>query len=487
MMAELSEHGNLTRAAMKADMDRKTGRKYRDSGLMPSETAARVRRWRTRVDPFERDWAWLSAMLEAAPELEAKALFEYLTRERPGRYEEGQVRTLQRRIKQWRATEGPDKDVVLVQSHVPGEALQIDVTWADELKVTIAGAPFEHRLCVTTLPYSNWTWATVCISESFMAFREGLQAAWFQLGHVAAWVQSDNSSSATHDLGGGKRTFNKAWADVVAHFGSKPRTIAVGEPRQNGDVEAINGALKRRLKQHLLLRGDRDFTSVEAYERWLSGVLVGANKLRQRRLREDLAAMKPLMASRLASFDEIDVRVSERGTIAVKRNIYSVPTRLRGERVRVRIYERRLEVRYANILQVELPRELGEGRHRIDYRHVIWNLVRRPGAFARYRYRDAMFPTLTFRRAHEALLVAMTPRRADMQYLRLLHLAASTMECDVEAALDLLLDAGELPAIDRVRELCGDRRQVTVPQLKAPEVELESYDHLLDAPEEVAL
>ena len=486
VMAELSDHGNLTRAAMKADMDRKTARKYRDSGLMPSEVAAPGRVWRTRADPFEQDWAWLAVMLEDAPELEAKALFEYLLRRRPERYHQGQVRTFQRHIKRWRATDGPDKDIVLVQSHVPGEALQIDVTWADELGVTIGGLQFDHRLCVTTLPYSNWTWATVCLSESLMAFREGLQTAWFQLGRVAKWVQSDNSSAATHDLGSGKREFNKPWLDVVGHFGSKPRTIAVGTPQQNGDVEAANGALKRRLKQHLLLRGGSDFESVETYEKWLAWVLVEANKLRQPRLHQELQAMKPLAASRLASFDEVDVGVSERGTIAVKRNIYSVPSRLRGERVRVRVYERRLEVRYGGVLQVELPRALGEGRHRIDYRHVIWSLVRKPGAFARYRYRAAMFPTTTFRRAHEALLEAMTPRRADMEYLRALHLAASTMESEVEAALDLLLDAAQVPTIERVRELCGDRRQVTVPQMRVPEVDLSVYDELLNAAKGVA-
>lgn len=171
--------------------------------------------------------------------------------------------------------------------------------------------------------------------------------------------------------------------------------------------------------------------------------------------------------------------MSERGTIAVKRNIYSVPSRLRGEKVRVRVFERRLEVRYAGAVQVEVPRVVGEGRHRIDYRHVIWSLVRKPGAFARFKYRDALFPTLTFRRAHEALTDAMAPRRADMDYLRVLHLAASTMESDVEAALDLLLDAGEVPRIERVHELCGNKRRPQVPSMPELEVDLGVYDALL--------
>lgn len=479
VMSELSKHGVLARAAMKADMDLKTARKYRDLGVMPSELSASARNWRTRADAFADDWAWLSAMLQDAPELESKALFEYLLGQRPASYSEGQLRTFQRRVKRWRATEGPDKELVLIQSHVPGEALQVDVTWADELNVTIAGDAFTHRLCVTVLPFSNWAWATVCLSESLMAFHEGLQAAWFQLGHVAKWVQTDNSAVATHNMGKNQRDFNQKRRDIVRHFGSEPRKTAIATPQQNGDVEAANGALKRRLKQHLLLRGNRDFKSVGAYERWLQSVLVDANKHRQARVKEELAVMKPLAASRLASFDEVDAKVSERGTIAVKRNIYSVPSRLRGEKVRVRVFERRLEVRYAGAVQVEVPRVVGEGRHRIDYRHVIWSLVRKPGAFARFKYRDALFPTLTFRRAHEALTDAMAPRRADMDYLRVLHLAASTMESDVEAALDLLLDAGEVPRIERVHELCGNKRRPQVPSMPELEVDLGVYDALL--------
>jgi len=178
------------------------------------------------------------------------------------------------------------------------------------------------------------------------------------------------------------------WSTISAARRGPSRSAS---PSKNGDVDATNGAPKRRLKRQLLLRGSRDFDSEQVYEKWLSTVLTDANNQRHKRLGEELAVMKPLAASRLAAFDELDVPVSERVTIAVKRNTYSVPSRLRGEKVRVRVLERRPEVRYGGMLQLEVPRQRGEGQHRSDYRHVIASMVRRPGAFARYRYRARCF------------------------------------------------------------------------------------------------
>jgi len=158
-------------------------------------------------------------------------------------------------------------------SHSTSEAAQTDFTWATELGVTIAGVLFEHKLCHLVLPYSNWAWATVCRSESLPALRHGVQEALFRLGKRPVWHQTDNSTAATHDVPSGKRAFNDNYVKLMKHLGMKPRTIGIGKSNQNGDVEAMNGALKRRLKQHLLLRGSSDFASVETYEAWLAGVL----------------------------------------------------------------------------------------------------------------------------------------------------------------------------------------------------------------------
>jgi len=220
-------------AAARAGMDEKTARKYRDLGKLPSELG-NPRTWRTREDPFEEEWPYIRGMLEDAPDLEAAALFEHLQDRRPGEYQDGQVRTLQRRLRRWRAQEGPPKELFFPQAHRPGEAMQTDFTWATELGVTIGGEPFPHMFCHPVLPYSNWEWVTVCHSESMAALRRGVQAALFELERVPLFHQTDNSTAATHDLRTGKRGFNQEYLDLVSHFGMTPRTTAVGEKEQNG-------------------------------------------------------------------------------------------------------------------------------------------------------------------------------------------------------------------------------------------------------------
>lgn len=477
-MKELKEHG-LGVAAVRAGMHRNTARRYAASGSLPSALKA-PRTWRTREDPFAADWPEVEARLAAAPELEAQALFEDLMRRHPGRYEEGQLRTLQRRVKQWRATEGPPQEVFFAQSHRPGEALQTDFTWGSALGVTLGGEPFEHLLCHSVLPYSNWQSATVCRSESLLALRTGVQTAVFKLGRVPGWHQTDNSTSATHDLRTGKRGFNVEYQELMDHLGMKPRTIGIGESHQNGDVEAANGALKRRFEQHLLLRGHRDFESLAAYEEWIAEVIERANRRRSARLAEELAVMKPLGARRLPQYRELRLRVSSEGTIRVQKNTYSVPSRLKGESVVVRLSEMDLEVFYGGRRQLVVDRLRGESRHRIDYRHIIWSLVKKPGAFPRYRYRAALFPSPLFRRAYDELVGALSERQADLHYLRILHLAAATMQCDVEAALELAFDAGRLPRFEAVKSLLRVH-EPTLPTLEPLRVELGGYDELLRA------
>ncbi len=479
-MEEMTKSGRKGYAAMKAGMDRKTARKYLREGQLPSESCV-PRTWRTRDDPFETDWPALEARLKDAPELEAKVLFEDLMERHPGRYQPGQLRTLQRRIRRWRAQQGPDKRVFLAQAHRPGEAMQTDFTHGTELGVTIAGAPFPHLLCHPVLPYSNWEWVTVCRSESMAALRGGVQAAIFRLGRSPEFHQTDNSSAATHDLGDRKRAFNRDYESLVEHLGMKPRKTGVGEKEQNGDVEALNGALKRRVRQRLLLRGNADFESVEVYERWLQDIVDRANLTRNDRVREELNAMRPVAVSRLPEYSEIRVRVNSRGTISVRRNIYSVPSRLRDEEVRARIYDDRIEVWYAGELQLSTERLKGEGRHRVDYRHVIWSLVRHPGGFARYRYRDDLFPSSIFRDAFDALQSDRPGRPADIEYLRILHLSASTFESTVEAACNRLLAEGHVPLADRVKALVAPV-QAEVPEMPPMAVDLATYDVLLAEP-----
>lgn len=484
-MEEMSKHGKIGRAAMKADMDRKTARKYVQAGTLPSQMK-KERDWRTRTDPFEDVWPKLEQQLRDVPELEAKTLFEQLQSEHPNRFEEGQLRTLQRKIRRWRAEHGPDKDVVLAQRHRPGEAAQSDFTDATELGVIVAGELLVHMLFVLVLPFSNWQWATVCFSESMASLRFGLQRSLFQLGRVPMYHQTDNSTAATHNIPpakketvqGRKRPFNEDYLALMRHYGMTPRTTAVGAKQQNGDVEASNGSVKRRLEQRLLLRGSREFESVQAWQDFVDDVMSKANGSKHRRVEQELALMRELDVAKLAEYTEELVFVSEQSTIRVKSCLYSVPSRLIRHQVKVRIYHDRIVVSYAGAEQFACER-VRRGKKRIDYRHVIWSLVRKPGAFARYVYRDEMFPTLTFRRAYDAIHKDLEGVKGDVEYLRILHHAASTLETDVEAALTLLLEAGKPIRAEDVKALVASDSAPEVPQLQEPKVAFDVYDALL--------
>ena len=488
-MEEMSKHGHIDRAAMNADMDRKTARKYVAAAALPSELAT-PRTWRTRSDPFDERWPELEARLRDTPELEAKTLLELLQEKYPGEHDDGQLRTLQRRVKRWRAAHGPEQDVKFSQEHRPGEASQTDFTWATELGVTIAGQLFMHMLCVLVLPFSNWQWATVCLSESMAALRRGMQRALFQLGRVPRYSQTDNSTAATHripddkraTIEGMKRPFNDEYLALMRHLGMTPRTIEVGAKEQNGDVEAGNRAVKHRLEQALLVRGSRDFVSEGDWQAFVDAVLRKANSKRGPRVGEDLAAMRELDVAKLAEFTVEHVRVSEWSTVRIKHCGYSVPSRLIGAWVQARVYEDKLEVVYADKIQLACPRLRGRNLRRIDYRHVIWSMVRKPGAFARYVYREEMFPSVVFRRAYDQIQERAAGIAGDVEYLRILHLAASTMEADVAAAITLLETEGKPITIDAIKALTATGpTTIDVPTLVSAPIDLGSYDALIEA------
>jgi hypothetical protein len=480
LMEEYQKTGNLLKAALRSDLDPKTARKYLKAGKLPSQMRVE-HTWRTHPDPFEKHWGLCEGMLDDAPELEAKFLFEWLCREHPDEYQEGQLRTFQRRVRQWRALKGPEKEVFFPQVHEPGVRMATDCTHMDKLGVTINREPFSHMLCHCVLTCSNWEWATICHSESLLALRRGIQAAVFRLGHVPRENWTDHSSAATHNPtreDGSRRPFNQEYLDLMDHFGMTPRTIQVDSPHENGDVESLHGALKRRIKQHLLLRGSSDFESVDAYRRFLEQVLEKANGGRSERLAEELERMPVLRASRLAEYNEYRCRVRSWSTITVKRRIYSVPSRLIGETVSARRYEDRLEIYYNGVHQLTVPWISREGGHYINYRHLIGWLVRKPGAFRQYRFREELFPSDLFRWAWECLSENLSERTADREYLQLLHHAARTMQCEVEAVLLSLRRDGELPRLDRVLQEC--RPAVSEPPWLEPlVVSLRDYDSLL--------
>lgn len=485
LMEEYQKTRNLSLASLRSDMDPKTARKYIRSKKMPSEMQAQ-HTWRTRQDPFSKHWGKCESILAVAPELEAKFIFEWLCETYPGEYQEGQLRTFQRRVHDWCAINGPDKEVYFPQLHKPGVRMSTDFTHADGLQITINNKPFPHLLCNCVLTYSNWQWATICHSESILALRTGIQAALFQLGRVPHEHWTDHSSAATHAPGaddGDCRQYNQGYLAIMNHFGMKAHTIQVNSPHENGDVESLNGVLKRRLKQHLLMRGSSDFASLDSYRDFLEQVIRKANIGRSSRLAEDLAQMPLLNTSRLATYNEYTCLVRSSSTITVERRIYSLPSRLIGEKVKVRRYENHLEVYYHSVFQQELPWISRDSGHYINYRHIIRWLIRKPGAFRQYRFRQELFPSDLFRWAWDQLSNELNDRNAEREYLQLLQHAADTMQCEVEAALSSLRDNGQIPRLDNVLPLCRPIAPEP-PRLKPLVVKLEDYDRLLNRKED---
>ncbi len=482
IMREREKGRTQEQAAARANLrSRKTVAKYERLEQLPSERQ-QPRQYRTRSNPFEDDWPTVEKMLEDAPALEAKALFEWICERHPGRYQAGQLRTLQRHVSTWRALH-QKQTAILEQVHRPGEVLQTDGTWLTELGVTIQGQPFKHLLIHSALCYSNWEWGRIAQSESLVALQLGLQSTLIKLGHIPKHHRTDNSSAATYRPGAqaqanSKREYTDGYLQLLDHYGLKPQKTNLNSPQENGDVESSNGGLKRAIEQYLLLRGSRDFESIEAYEDFLFDVMDRRNRSRQKRLTEELAVMKPLSATPLATNRQIRVRVTRNSLIRVQKNVYSVPTSLIGRRVTVRIHEWHLDVYYQTHLVETLPRLVGKKQHRVNYRHVIDSLLRKPGGFRDYRYRDDLFPSLIFRRAWECLNRRQSPRKADLAYLRILRLAARKMESEVAAALDKLLTETESwDETDVERILQPD--PIQVPQLACGKVHLQQYDRLL--------
>ncbi len=405
VVIEFNKNSNISMSALKSGMHRKTAAKYlkyKD----PHNPPKVIHDWRTRKDKFAEIWPEVETMLKNASELQGKTLFEHFQEKYPDQFSNGQLRTFQRRVRQWRCTYGPDKSVCFEQVTKPGEVIQTDWTHMDELGITIAGEAYPHLLCHSVLIHSNFEWATRCTSESLLSVRNGVQAALLQIGKVPKIWQIDNSSAATHQIhrDGKERKFNDEFLKISEHFGMEARTTNVACPNENGDVESLNGHLKGRIKQRLLLRGHTDFESFAAYDLFLAEVMNKANASRLEKVAEELKVMRELPSSVLPDYQELCVKVSWASTIRIKKATYSVPARLIGTQVKVHIGELTIKVYCGRDEVTTLPRQSGEGASLINFRHIITSLVRKPGAFTNWKHREALFPSVIFRRAYDQLV-----------------------------------------------------------------------------------
>ena len=473
-------------AAAKAGMDEKTARKYRRLGKFPSEVKP-AHDWSGHADAFIDVWDDIKAKLSLNGGLEAKTLFTYLQRTHPGRYADGQLRTLQRRVKIWRATEGPAHEVFFSQIYRPGERSESDYTRMRSLGITINYQAFDHLIYHFVLPYSNWETGTICFSECFESLSEGLQNALFELGGVPRMHQTDSMTAAVRPVAS-KDRFTDRYSGLLRHYGIEGMHTNPGRPNENGDVEQSNNRFKRAVEQSLLLRGSRNFESRAEYGQFLDQLFAELNRGRRKRFLHEVDVLGSLPARRLESFRRLRVRVRQGSTITVAKNTYMVHSRLIGLAVDVRLYHDRIEVYYAQRKVEEMPRLRGAGKHAVNYRYVIDSLVRKPGAFADYIYKADLFPTHRFRLAYDVICKATASERAaSRRYLDILQLAAHGSETAVDAALSLLIERGECPDAQAVQLLveagCEGARPLDI---EIDAVELSGYDVLLNAPDMAA-
>ena len=476
-MKLIQEEQTLATAAAKAGMDEKTARKYRDSGKLPTQVKPE-RAWRTRKDAFEEVWPEIAEMLERNEAVEAKTVFDYLSRQHPGRFQEGELRTMQRRVKLWRARCGPAKEVMFVQQHSPGRQGQSDFTYMGSLAIMIAGQRFDHLLYHFTLTYSNWESVMVCFSESFESLSAGLQNALWEVGAVPEEHRTDSLTAAVNNLKE-EEEFTERYQGLMRHYRMQPSHNNPGRGHENGDVEQAHHRFKKAVDQELILRGSREFQNRAAYDAFLGEILSRRNGRRQEKLQDELAVMRRLPEMRTDDWSRWSGKVSAFSTVNVKHNIYSVDSRLIGESIDVRTYAEVLEVWHSGQFIERIPRLRGTGRHHIQYRHIIDSLVRKPGAFAHYRYQSDLFPGVLFRVAYDYLR-EHDPAGADRQYVRILHVAAQESEQRVDEALRYLIERGEPITAERVTEWVKSPIEFDCRHVEVDPIEIGVYDSLLE-------
>ena len=465
-------------AAAKAGISVRSGRRIERSGA-PRDKSQRD--WRTREDPLEAVWdAELVVLLEREPSLTGTTLLEYLEEHYPGHYDQRVLRTLQRRVKQWRALEGPDREVIFRQQAAMAQQGFSDFTHPDS-PITIQGEPFSHLLYQFRLAYSGWRSVTVVQGgESYAALACGLQRALQQAGGSPVEHRTDSLSAARNNR---QNVWTEAYGELCAHYEMEPTRNNLGQSHENGVVECANGSLKRRLSQQLRLRGHADFKSIAAYQAFVDQVVAKLNRRSHSRFAEEKEALQSLPGHDAADYQSLSIKVTRSSTIEVRRVVYTVPSRLIGERVQVRLHHDRLVLLVGQHPALTLLRvypKPGEDRARsINYKHVIRSLASKPQAFRYSQLRNDLLPDDNYRDLWKLADQHLEAREACKWIVTVLRLA---FEYDDEEALgrDLLIDAraGQFASITDLqgRYLAN---LAPGPGAATPQHNLMSYDELL--------
>lgn len=468
------------KAAAKAGFSERTARRI-ESGEYQAQH--QPRQYRTRKDPFDGLFEeCLVPLLKENPALQPITLLDVLDEKAPEQFDHSHLRTLQRRVKRWRAKEGPEQEVIFLQRHIPGEMGISDYTWANKLNISIAGSAFKHKLYHYRLVYSGWTYVQVILGgESFESLSSGLQNAFWRCGGVPATHRTDSLSAAFKNHSE-ETLLTERYTKLCKHYDVTATRNNKGVAHENGSIESPNGHLKRKMDQQLMLRGSRDFTSLAEYEKFINLIVAKINRQCATRFEEERSHLQALPKRRTNDFTELHVKVTSSSTISVKRVTYTVPSRLIGSRLLVHIYDDRLALFYGHELTLTLPRIYAQAPLRarsVDYRHVIHSLAKKPNAFKSSLLRDDLIPLGDFTLLWKQLTLEHV-KDIDCRYMVDLLVLADNYNCEQALGRYVLnaYDKGQRVSIKQCREkYCST--SIDVPMMTSHQHSISDYDCLM--------
>lgn len=478
-------------SSAKAGISERTARDIEHGKRQPPHD--KQRHWRTRTDPLAEVWSSeLEPMLTQSPGLQATTLLEYLQVKYGDEYADSVLRTLQRRVKEWRIHKGPSQEVMFRQVHHPGILGLSDFTQLKQTTITIDGVPFEHLLYHFRLQYSKWSSMKVVLGgESFTALAEGLKNALSQLGGVPAEHRTDSLSAAFKNLTTDETIdVTERYHALCQHYQMKPSRNNRGKGHENGSVEAAHGHIKRRIEQALLLRGHHDFDSVDEYQSFIDKVVSSHNHRNAKALSIEKAMLQPLPEVNTVDYTQVQAVVTSSSTIDVRRVTYTVPSQLQGQTLQIRLYDDRLECFCGCKPVVTLKRVYPNGKtlraRSVDYRHVVHSLVKKPQAFRYSQLRDDLLPSDDYQRIWQYIDDTMEAKSACRFMTGVLYLAASC-DCEVELAQAILakIEQGVSLSLSSLQAKFAESKDApTVPVVNVVQHSLQQYDELL-IPKEV--
>ena len=473
----------VTQASAKAGFSQATGYRIAGEPKLPSQNKAE--RKRRRPDPLGHIFdAEIVPLLEAAPGLRAVALYEEMRLRHPD-LPTGIRRTLERRVRNWRALHGPEREVIFRQVHEPGRLGLSDFTDMAELGVTISGVVLDHRLYHFRLIWSGFEHAHVILGgESYVALAAGLQNALWAAGGAPCEHRTDSLSAAFCNLTAEAASdLTRRYDALCTHYGMTPTRNNRGVAHENGSIESAHGHLKASIRDALLMRSTSDFTDLADYRQFIDEIMAKKNRRNAERIDAERAVLKPLPDRRTSDYEEAIVTVTSSGGFRFRKVFYSVPSRLIGHRLRVRLYDDRLDLFMGSTCLMTLTRGRADanGKHDavVDYRHVIHSLRRKPMALMGLVYRDSLFPRDAYRQMFEHLVEQSGERAACKNMVELLCIAHDRC-CEAELGAMLEQDIAEqrLPDLVAVRARFSPDPQ-SLPQVVVTLGSLSAYDSLI--------